>query len=72
MLTGTVIDAGDGPAFCHIVRESYPPQCGDPVPLLEWDRSAVTYTEASGVRFGDYSFTGTRVGDSIRVTEIAR
>lgn len=64
---GTVIDSGDGPRLCAVVLESYPPQCGQPTPLLGWEWSGTPHEQANGVRWGDYRFDGVREGGGIRL-----
>lgn len=67
----TVIDDGDGAVLClGGVAESLPPQCGGPG-LIGWDWTdhEGSYEEAAGVRFGDFSVTGTFDGTDLAVTD---
>lgn len=55
----TVIDSGSGPNACTVIQESWPPGCGDPLPIEGWDWDDVTGYEQSGeTRWGDYSLRG--------------
>ena len=63
----TVIDDGYGPVLCTTVRESSPPQCDGGSPIEGWNWSNVTHEESNGVRWGNYSFTATRSGDTVTV-----
>lgn len=66
---GTVLDDGTGPELClGGVAESFPPQCDGP-PIDGWDWDAFTgWTDASGVRWGEYAVQGTFDGERIAVT----
>ena len=67
--TGMVLesDAG-GPDLCFSSLDSYPPQCGDGIPLEGWDWSAATgYESASGTRWGSYEVVGTWDGETLTV-----
>lgn len=66
--TGTVIDDGEGAKFCYAVMESYPPQCGGPLPLDGWDWEGLAAEEASGVRWGDFTVFGEYDGERLTLT----
>jgi len=65
---GMVIDQGSGPAFCTVILESYPPQCGDPSPVRGWDWDAVEHERSQSIRWGEFRFTGVRDGGGIVLT----
>ncbi|MHA7272795.1 hypothetical protein ACX80Z_05155 [Arthrobacter sp. TMT4-20] len=68
----TVWQQGDGlPQLClGGVGESYPPHCGGPVDLLNWDWDAVEQSEtASGVTWGTYAVQGTWDGKAFTRTQ---
>lgn len=68
-LYGTVIDDGSGPNLCTIVLTSYPPQCGDPTPISNWDWEAVDHESEGAVRWGGYyTFDGVEDDGVITVT----
>lgn len=67
---GMVLDSGEGPVFCTIVMESYPPQCGDPHPVVGWDWAAVEHEQQQSVRWGSYRFTATSDGGTITVADM--
>ncbi|WP_367640365.1 hypothetical protein [Microbacterium sp. SYP-A9085] len=70
--TGMVLDTGDGPVFCTIVMDSYPPQCGDPRPVAGWDWDAVDHNHSGATRWGDYRFSGVLEGGVVTlVGEVA-
>lgn len=67
--TVTVIDDGSGANACTVIMESFPPQCGDPLPILGWDWSQVEGWQQSGdVRWGDYRLTGVVVDGELATT----
>jgi hypothetical protein len=48
-----------GPQLCHVMAESYPPQCGGP-DVVGWDWAAVEGEEsANGTTWGSFHVTGT-------------
>ena len=58
----TVLQHGDElPQLClGAIGESYPPHCGGPVDLLNWDWAEVEQSQtASGVTWGEYAVQGT-------------
>lgn len=65
--SGMVLDSGDGPVFCTVILESYPPQCGNPTPVTDWDWFAADFDEAEGTQWGEYRFTGTVANGTITV-----
>ena len=65
---GTVIDDGDGANLCYVVMESYPPQCGSPLPLEGWDWVGLESEKSGGVRWGDYTVFGEFDGERLTVT----
>lgn len=68
--TVMVIDTGSGPNACTVIMESWPPQCGDPLPIVGWDWSAVTGYEQSGERrWGSYTVSGVVVDGTLHITE---
>jgi hypothetical protein len=69
-VTATVIDDGSGAELCAIVLESYPPQCGAPVPLVGWDWTGLDLVqEAEGVRWGVFTVVGEYDGERMTLTE---
>lgn len=68
----TVWQQGDDPPQLCLgaVGESYPPHCGGPVDLLNWDWTAVEQSEiASGVTWGTYAVQGTWDGTAFTRTQ---
>lgn len=65
----TVIDDGSGAALCPLVLESYPPQCGDPIPVDGWSWDGLEGIDQVGdVRWGFYRVFGLWHGDGFTVT----
>ncbi|HLV57263.1 MAG TPA: hypothetical protein VKY81_00055 [Natronosporangium sp.] len=70
--TATVLQApGDVPRLCHIVMDSYPPQCGGPE-VVGWDWEAVDAESASGTTWGEYHVVGTWDGERFTLVEPAQ
>lgn len=64
-----VIDSGSGPNACTVIQESWPPGCGDPLPIEGWDWTAVDGYEQSGERrWGDYFLQGVIVDGVLHLT----
>lgn len=67
--TVTVIDDGSGPNACTVIMESFPPQCGDPLPITDWRwPEADGWQESGTVRWGDYRLTGIVVDGALALT----
>lgn len=65
---GMVLDQGDGPVFCTVIMESYPPQCGgDALVVLGWDWDTAVHERSPSIRWGLYRFDGIRDGGTITV-----
>jgi hypothetical protein len=67
---GMVLDNGQGggPVFCTAVMESFPPQCGDPVPVDGWSWGGLEHWDEQGQRWGDYRFDGVLEGGRVTPT----
>ncbi len=64
-----VMDSVSGPVACTIIQESWPPGCGDPLPIEGWDWAAVDGYEQSGERrWGDYFLRGVIVDGVLHLT----
>ena len=66
-----VIDDGSGAQLCPIVLESYPPQCGNPIPIDGWTWDALQFDQEGEVRWGFYAVYGTYDGERLTVTQPA-
>lgn len=66
-----VIDDGSGAQLCPIVLESYPPQCGNPIPIDGWTWDALPLDQEGEVRWGFYAVYGTYDGERLTVTRPA-
>ncbi len=64
----TVIDDGSGAELCPIVLESYPPQCGGPIPIDGWVWDDLPFDQEGDVRFGFYAVYGSYDGERFTVT----
>lgn len=66
---GTVIANGRDVRICHLVLESYPPQCGRGLTVEGLDLSTLPEARsAGGVTFADARLVGELVGGTLRVT----
>ena len=63
-----VIDDGSGPQLCPIVLESYPPQCGEAIPIDGWSWDGLQYDQEGEVKFGFFAVYGTFDGERLTVT----
>lgn len=70
LVTGLLIDAGDGWRLCAAIAESYPPQCGGAsVTVTELDPADHDLHEAGGVRWSEgATLFGELRGDAFTVT----
>jgi hypothetical protein len=64
----TVIDDGSGAQLCPLVLESYPPQCGDAIPIDGWTWDELPFDQEGEVRFGFFAVYGTWDGERFTVT----
>ena len=64
----TVIDNGSGAQLCPIVLESYPPQCGGPIPIEGWTWDGLEFDQEGEVRFGFFAVYGLYDGETLTVT----
>ncbi len=65
----TVIDDGSGAKACTVILESFPPQCGDPLPITGWSWAGLDGWQESGdVRWGDYRLVGVLVDGALAIT----
>lgn len=68
---GMVLDTGDGPVFCTVIMESYPPQCGDRSPSVAgWDWDAVAHDQQDAVRWGTYRLEGVLDAGTLTVSSV--
>lgn len=66
----TVLDDGSGPQLClGAIAESLPPQCGG-AEVVGWDWTDWTgsYEQVAGVRWGQFTLTGTYDADGVAFT----
>lgn len=63
-----VIDDGSGAQLCPIVLESYPPQCGDAIPIDGWSWDELPFDQEGDVRFGFFAVYGTWDGERFTLT----
>lgn len=70
LVSGLLIDAGDGWRLCAAIAESYPPQCGGASVTVEGlDPADHDLDEASGVRWSEgATLFGELRGDTFTVT----
>lgn len=70
LVTGLLIDAGDGWKLCALIAESYPPQCaGASVTVVDLDPADHDLFEANGVRWAEgATLFGVLSGDTFTVT----
>jgi hypothetical protein len=70
LVTGLLIDAGDGWRLCAAIAESYPPQCGGESLTVEGlDPADHDLQEAAGVRWSEgVTLFGEVDGETFRVT----
>ncbi len=66
-----VIDDGSGAQLCPIVLESYPPQCGNAIPVDGWSWDGLPLEQEAEVRWGFYAVYGTYDGERLTVTQPA-
>lgn len=70
LVTGMLIDSGDGWQLCSLAAESYPPQCGGEMVTVEGvDPAEFDLEEANGVRWQQgATLYGELDGDTFTVT----
>ncbi|MEO1059815.1 MAG: hypothetical protein AAFZ07_00250 [Actinomycetota bacterium] len=72
VVSGTVLDDGDGPELCLFVLASLPPQCGGPQAVdLDWD-DVEGVEDLGGVRWGSGRFVVSAVDPTTQLIDAVR